>query len=548
MIARKEMTTLHSSWKAIQMPRWVWLFVIAALIWSWSLYFVGWLLTPKGYRYFWLVPLYPADCNAHLAWARQAFEGKSRFADTFTTEKHDPKTFNFHDWFVGILARWLRIPLHLSMWLVHTIGVIAFVHAAWWLAAPILTESQQRTYMLMLCFLGGFICLGMPEANTFIALATTSWIVWGEALAALLMGSIVRIWERNGKNFGFFGMASGMLLGNIRPYALAPICCGLALWFILNSAINRRLAKHTLFSALIALPAILTAALQAITIFGDPVYQAAFNIPFPAPPIWYFVLNYGAIILLALLASIHLLRKPILHNPKSLHIMWFIGAFISVYFTPTMLDRRLIEGVHLPMCILAALGWHEIVLTLPRMGFIRRYPMPVLILIGGIAPLSFWVFQVDNIFLHSKFVHTEFAPHKGVPLYISEHHLQLIDWLANNSKPDEAILCSYELGNYIPVLTGRRVFIGHWNFTINLHKKFKTARKIWRGELKVDEAKAIFQKHRLRYALETIYERHATKTEHNPNYCPYLPEHFHLSKYGDIVLRVGNNAIYRLRW
>lgn len=177
---------------AMRMPYWLWFFVAAALIWSWSLHLLGWLVTPVGHRYFWLLPLYPADCNFHLSWARQAYDGKSRFADLFTTEEHAPQTFNLHDWLVGKLSRWFGISLYMSMRLFHTIGVIFFVIAAWWLAAPILTESQQRTYMLILCFLGGFICLGMPEANTYMALATFSWITWGKALVALLIGSIIR--------------------------------------------------------------------------------------------------------------------------------------------------------------------------------------------------------------------------------------------------------------------------------------------------------------------------------------------------------------------
>ncbi len=173
-------------------PCWVWGFVVAALLWSWSLYLVGWWLTPPKHRYFW-VTFDVSDYNAHLRWARQAWEGKTRFANLFTTEPHQPRTFNLHDWLIGKLARWLGISLHLSLRLVHSVGVIVFVVAAWWLSTPLLTEPQQRTYLLMLCFLGGFIWLAMPEANTFMALATMPWFVWGKALAALMMGSVIRM-------------------------------------------------------------------------------------------------------------------------------------------------------------------------------------------------------------------------------------------------------------------------------------------------------------------------------------------------------------------
>ncbi len=541
--------------KAQNVPRWLWLVLFAALIWSWSLYLVGWLLTPKGHKYFW-VTFDVSDYNAHLRWARQAWEGKNKFVNIFTTEHHDPKTFNLHDWLVGKLAHTLRfvhyketvgIALHMSMRLIHTLGVILFVFAAWWLSVPVLSDEQQRTYMLMLCFLGGFIWLAMPEANTFMALATMSWFVWGKALAALLMGSIVRMGTR-GKGQGtgeaiLVGILAGIILGNIHPHALAPIGYGLALWLIGHLVLKHEITVGKAFkAALIVFPAFLFAGWQAWAILSDPVYRAEFLLPLQTPPLWQFLLNYGVFLLLALLASAYFIRQSPIPSPQSLLIAWLVGAFLAVYMTPTAQPRKLIEGAHLPMCILAAWAWHELVL--PRTVVIRRHPTLVLLLIGGITPLTFWVSQVRN-FLQND----EIALHYGgVPFYLRERHLQLIDWLAKNTHSDDAILCDYPLGNYIPILTGRRVFIGHWGGTINGAEKLRLARKIWRGEMPVDEARKLFSKHRLRYALATLYERHATKPKHKSEDCSNLREQFSLDKYGKVVFRIGEDAIYRLNW
>jgi len=550
----------------MKVPRWLWGFLVAALAWSWSLYLVGWVLTPQGHRYFW-VTFDVSDYNAHLRWARQAWEGKNRFVNIFTTEQHEPKTFNLHDWLVGKLAHafwFLRYgetsgtALHMSMRFVHTIGVIVFVLAAWWLAAPILTEEQQRTYMLMLCFLGGFIWLAMPEANTFMALATMSWFVWGKALAALLVGSVMRVGMK-GLGRGTFGevlvgVISGTLLGNIHPYALAPIGYALALWLIAVLALRNLTFKSATaqpqapspksltLALLTAIPAFASASWQAFAILGDPVYRAEFLLPLQTPPFWQFLLNYGIFLLLALLASVHFLRQSPPPVAQFLLIAWLLGAFLAVYITPTAQPRKLIEGAHLPMCVLAAWAWHELVL--PKTVVIRRHPTLVLILVGGITPLTFWISQALN-FLQND----EIALHRGgVPFYLSERHLVLADWLARNSKPDEAVLCDYPLGNYIPILTGRRVFIGHWGGTVKAAEKLRLARKIWRGELSVEEAKRVFRKHRLRYALATVYERHSTKPRHEGERCAGLREQFRLDKYGEVVFRVGEDAIYRLNW
>ncbi|MFA0778597.1 MAG: hypothetical protein RJAPGHWK_000084 [Candidatus Fervidibacter sp.] len=531
-------------------PRWVWGFVVAALLWSWSLYLVGWWLTPPKHRYFW-VAFDVSDYNAHLRWARQAWEGKTRFANLFTTEPHQPRTFNLHDWLVAKLARWLGISLHLSLRLVHSVGVIVFVVAAWWLSTPLLTEPQQRTYLLMLCFLGGFLWLAMPEANTFIALATMPWFVWGKALAALMMGSVIRMGTggrgtREKMAVGALGIVTGALLGNIHPYALAPIGYALALWFVgkfVGVANSRNLIRRDLLLiALITLPAFVVAGWQALAILGDPIYRAEFQFPLPTPSLLEFALNYGIFLLLALLAVIAFFRQSPIPNPQSLLIAWLVGAFLAVYLTPTAQGRKLIEGAHLPMCILAAWAWHELVL--PRTVVIRRRPKMVLLLIGGITPLTFWVSQVRN-FLQNDAIALHYG---GVPFYLRESHLRLMSWLAHHTRPDDAILCNYPLGNYTPVLTGRRVFVGHWAGTLQVAKKLRMARQIWRGEMPPEKARRLFRQHRLRYALATLYERHATKPHHRPDECEKVPERFHLDRYGVIVYRVGSEAVYRLRW
>lgn len=554
---------------AVRLPRWLWLFMAAALVWSWSLYLAGWWLTPKGQRYFW-VTFDVSDYNAHLRWARQALEGKNRFVNLYTTEEHPALTFNLHDWLIGRFSRWTGIPLHFSLRLMHTLAVITFVFAAWWLARPLLKDMQQRTYMLMLCFLGGVVwsaeifgrtLVGMPEANTFMALATMPWFVWGKALAALLMGSIMRIGTGGeGRRAGLVvlsGTVSGILLGNIHPYALAPIGYGMVLWFAASLWLSRRspypfnpLRSMLLAPCFMLLPAFVTAAWQALAILGDPIYRAEFQFPLETPPFWLLIANYGVIGVLAFLAIPFIVRQSLTADHQSLitarHSLllatWLMGAFLAVYLTPTMQQRKLIEGAHLPMCVLAAWAWHELVL--PRTVVIRKRPLLVLLLVCGITPLTFWVSQFRN-FQHND----EIALHYGgVPYYVRERHLKLMDWLAKHSRPGDAVLCAYPLGNYLPVLTGRRVFIGHWAGTNRVHDKLLTARKIWRGEMPISEAKNLFRKHHLRYALATMYERHETKRRHKPEECSQVTGQFRLNFYGEVVYRIGSDAIYRLRW
>ncbi len=122
------------------------------------------------------------------------------------------------------------------------------------------------------------------------------------------------------------------------------------------------------------------------------------------------------------------------------------------------------------------------------------------------------------------------------PYYLSETHLRLFQWLERNSERDAAVLCHPMLGNYLPVLTGRRVFVGHWAETLDFPNKLRIAAALWKGEIPVQEAQRLFEQHRIRYALETEFERVAAGGQTA------------LSRYGKVVLQVNGNRIFRLRW
>jgi len=92
------------------------------------------------------------------------------------------------------------------------------------------------------------------------------------------------------------------------------------------------------------------------------------------------------------------------------------------------------------------------------------------------------------------------------------------------------------LGNYLPVLTGRKVFVGHWAETLNFVEKLKVATAIWKGLIPVEEAKRLFRQHRIRYALETDFERLAASGSTN------------LHRYGKVVFQAGKDLIFRLEW
>ena len=113
--------------------------------------------TPSGFVYGGL--LYnPDDQNVHLAWARQAMDGRFFFRDLFTTENlngatpsgETPLFTNIFCWALGVIARITHLPLVVVY---HALRLIfAFLALRWFFNLCALLTSDKRARFLALLF------------------------------------------------------------------------------------------------------------------------------------------------------------------------------------------------------------------------------------------------------------------------------------------------------------------------------------------------------------------------------------------------------------
>ena len=125
--------------------RQLWL-LIAALLLVISLPYAWAAATaPDGFEYFGL--LYnPDDQNVHLAWARQAAQGRFFFRDLFTTESlanaEQPLFTNLFCWLMGVLSALTQVPL---IWIYHALRLLFAALALHWFYAlcTVLTPARR---------------------------------------------------------------------------------------------------------------------------------------------------------------------------------------------------------------------------------------------------------------------------------------------------------------------------------------------------------------------------------------------------------------------
>jgi hypothetical protein len=255
----------------------------------------------------------------------------------------------------------------------------------------------------------------------------------------------------------------------------------------------------------------------------DPVYGAwATQNQVRSPHPLHYVAGYLIVGILALLGALHALRRR--RWRLKVPLTWVAIVPLLLYL-PLNLQRRLIVGAQVPLCLLAALGLtHSLALPFGRSRIVlwlsryarysragmRRWlvsavilltiPTNLLLILGSCAEVA----------------------RQRPPIYHSRGELDALDWLRAHTVPDDVVLCAYETGNYVPARAGNRVFLGLGTETVDAERKRAEVRRFfdagetdtWRTEL--------LRQHRIGYLLVGPYER--SLGEFDPGKAPYLIE------------------------
>jgi len=431
--------------------------------------------------------------------------------------------------------------------------------------------------------------LTMPEANSFLSMTVAPLAALGVTLVMGSLGCLLASTEVEPKR-SYRSLALSILLGmlvvNVHTYAAIPMLIAVFLWQVLQGIVFRCVNLRELASVLLfAFPVALLLGGQAILFSRDPAFAQKAATPTLTPSPVILIGSYGFIALGTALGLPAAWRK-VKSGEKgwALLLAWTVAIVASIHL-PVSFQRKMIEGLHVALCFLTALAFEERAksfgekrkrdegqgtrdeveesktqrtslkgqIAAQRQSRISStFPCPlslapcstwcILALIVLTAPSQIAFFALNGYWLvHNNLIYdTRFNPPYSrmlmPPYYLSENHLRLFNWLERNTRPDEAVLCHPMLGNYLPVLTGRKVFIGHWAETLNFVEKLKVATAIWKGLIPVEEARRLFRQHRIRYALETDFERLAANGSTN------------LHRYGKVIFQAGKDLIFRLEW
>jgi hypothetical protein len=439
------------------------------------------------------------DGYSHLAKMQQGAQGGWTYRILFTPEEQPGVVLYVFYFVLGKLAAWSGLSLilvyHLArlacglfllvvlyLFLSHFIRGIAARRVAYFLA----TLSSGWGWLALLLgkevFLGvGPVDLWLMDGYTFFTIIVFphSALATGLLLCAFLSALVYL--ESGGWRSLLWAIAAAVSLCLVHPFSLLLVHILVGGQWALTSIWRRRVVwREALGLTVLAIVPLPLAGYFLWGLRSSPVLLAwqAQSLTLSPHPAHYF-LGYGIPAILAVAGAVTVLRRG---RPREFFPLIWVGAAAVLLYLPFNLQRRMIEGLQVPVAVLAAWGlvrWALPAFSRSRIfGWLARRPryhrrglrrLVVAAILLASIPSSLYLLSSLSLS----------ASCAGPPLFHHRDQVEAAAWLEDHARLDDTILTSYEVGGYIPAQTGRRVFWGHWCETIHLDDKRRDAATIF---------------------------------------------------------------------
>lgn len=478
--------------------RWVVVWAVLIVLLSSLPYLWGTFITPQGYSFLWLTHNID-DGAVYLSWMRQAADGHFFIRNLFTNEPQPALQFNVLFLVMGWTAAITHLPLIVVFHLFRVVLGFALILGIWQFSKLFLDDPKQRRILIPLVGLSagvgwmipganaptGSVDVWQPEAITFLSIYLNPLFLAG---LLLMLGAFywLELARRDGKpKYALFAGLHLLVLGNVHTYDVLTVACvwtayvgALALTHSRLKTEDFRLGRTVGLSLLAAAIAVPSVAYQFWVYAGDPIYAARANTPIPSPPILSYFAGYGLILVGVVIATILLVRRrnnqySVLNNQCLLPVVWSIVGF-AIPYIPIAQQRKLVMGLHIPLCILCAYAMVAVLKTFRGMnanetGFLSGVWSPKVVELRILLlSILFWtavvISPIDFLLLDIELLNqgrtaTHYSP------YMSKSELSAMRYLQSHGKSSDVIYAPPHFSLFAPAMTGLTVHYGHWSET-----------------------------------------------------------------------------------
>jgi hypothetical protein len=468
---------------------------------SWP-YLEAYLNRPPGTRFYAVPVANYSDANQYLAFTRLVLEGDLLIGDPFTTEPHQPRLFMPLIYFQALLCRAFGWDVFGAFQATRVLSGALLLLAGWWFGSLLIRVGRQRRLFLgLMCFSAGFGWVvdrfgwearhglqhgdaSQPEANTLFTLGNLPHLALSSALLTAIFAALLAYRQQPRRRWLAFTAACSFLLAWTHPFDFLALGLGLGAYGAVllveslraggTESTPRRLAAalrpSILHGAALFLGALPAAAYLAWLTGTDPVYRQLASDTLDKNRLHFYALQHG---LLWAPAALVLFRAP-LRRRYALPLCWVLLVFLFL-LTPWRLggkQPRVVGGVHVPLCVLAAVGvdW-AVSATRRRAARARRRPaLAARRLARGIAAVAFflvaarggwWLLQRQSHFYGTRAWY----------YYLDPSIQRLLTHLRDVGDDSQVSLGGTLTGGWAVVLADTTAFHGHWHMTLRALEK-----------------------------------------------------------------------------
>jgi hypothetical protein len=486
-------------------------------------YLYGLWNTPPGHVYTGLTYNIDDVC-VYLSWFRQAQSGSFFQRNLFNTDPQQGLQFSVLSLLLGNIARLTS----LSLPVVFHIARVVFGALLLWAIVGLLRETIQDARARRIAFalvgissglgwvLGGYdatkdiakqpIDVWQPEAITFLSLYFAPLFTAALALMVVFLTAMLRS-ERTNKFADIWPAAlSGILLANFHTYDVIPLFAVAGAFRIVTDAVTRRFSLagwvRLIATGILTLPSL---GYTYFALIQDPLFKSRDVKTLSGSLVWVLV-GLGLPLLLAVVATV----RPDISRYRDLAawrllVLWAVMA-IAVSYLPVDFQRKMLMGVHIPLCLLAGVALTT--LTSRLSGDFPKIAASVVIAVSAVSNGLFLMRDIERLSVNIG--STENRP------YFTTAEADALTFLREKTDHRGAVLAPPDPGShlrfpnfplkpylsvFIPAFTGHPVYNGHWSETASYGQKLLNTLRFFRRDTDDDFRKTLLQENHIRYVL-----------------------------------------------
>lgn len=472
--------------------------ILFALLLGYMVYIRGILASPPG-RFFNGHPR-PLDLTTYLSRMLQgARKGVFYCKNHLTTEPGKPAII--HNFFLALGK--LSALFHLEPITMFQISRVVFgfllLSYLYMISWRFFTRSFERLgFLIFCCFAGGFPSI--PESNIFRSITLFPHFSAGMFFLALYVHMFWDFCRHPSNRFApLICTVSILFTGIIHPWNLVPMAAvSLALMLALMIR-GRFVITKTLipgfFSMFIA--ALLMLILHLRNLHADPVLKAVSRQNYlPIRGIMELVSTFGFLWLTALAGAL-LAFTRLKKSPMIFPALWFT-ATCAVIALPLGFQRRLFEGLQIPVCLLTIYFLSILAARFSGRFSIQRR-LCTIMLLGIMLAVSLYstVYFLFEFPRKVHFLFVDYYPPNGI---VEDMH-----WIDRNLPEDSNVLSSFFTGGFIARYSLVNSYVVHRIETLDYERKKQEMYRFFARGGDPGERETFLKKNKIHYVVHDTY-------------------------------------------